>query len=225
MSEKFTSQSYEEELDEQEEIAQEQIQEGIIEEDPKKIEEAILTFNIIDGVREGLEEIGFAESDLAVIDPEGLDKPGRVTAGLFDRDDNQIGMASVHDMKNVINTSAQDIKKETSDKVKAIMAHEERHQDSWENASKRGEEGKIGEYFGAEADVALQEMMASQGTENLDAYDEERRRADAIVHSIGLHRSDVIRLIHEGREAEVVQAGVEEESEYVEVEEEKRKAA
>ncbi|MGE3278859.1 MAG: hypothetical protein AB7J40_03625 [Candidatus Altimarinota bacterium] len=173
-------------------------------------EHASLYEDISTGVREGIRRAGMSSSTVRLIDDASVENgDGTITAGVFNRATHQIGLAGVERLAETIDSSVPDVQVAVRNQVEATLNHEQRHQDSCENAKARGEFGLISSYLGAEADRLFQELMASKGTEAFDAYDADRAKALALASKIGLSGAEVIRLVYEGREAEVVMAAFE----------------
>jgi len=170
--------------------------------------------DIIKGVRQGIEKAGMSSSSVQLIDDASIDNhDGTLTAGVFDRSNGKVGLAGVEHLLETIDPSVSDLQGEIRDQVHATLYHEQRHKTSWKNAQSRGEYGLIAAVMGTEADRLFQELMASYGTEEYDAYDRERSQATQLASRIGLTRTEVIQLLYDGEEKAIVFAALE--SEYI----------
>lgn len=166
--------------------------------------------DIAEGVRKGVERSGLSLSTVHLLGGENApDGNGRVAVGAFDRGSNRIALAGMETIASTVDPSVLNLQTAVAEQVEATLEHEQRHQTSWNNAQARGEAGLIAAVMGEEDDRLLQELMASKGTEEHDAYDAERARAGSLTNRIGVTRENVIRLVYEGREAEVVKAAIE----------------
>lgn len=157
------------------------------------------------GVRDGIRRAGMSSTSVRLIEDGSVDNhDGTITAGVFNRETHQIGLAGVEYLAETVDASVPNVQVAVRNQVEATLNHEQRHKDSCKNAKARGEFGLISSYLGAEADRLFQELMASKGTEAFDAYDADRAKALSLASQIGLSGSEVTRLVYEGREAEVV---------------------
>lgn len=173
-------------------------------------EEVAVREEIAEGVRDGIRSVGMSSSAIHLIDDNSVDNhDGTITAGVFNRMNGKIGLASVDSLMETIDPDVSNLQERVRDQVEATLYHEQRHQKSCENAKARGEFGMIAAYLGNEADRLFQELMASKGTEEFDAYDADRAKAISLASQIGLSGPEVIQLVYEGREKEIVLAALE----------------
>lgn len=166
--------------------------------------------DIAEGVRKGVARSGLTLSTVHLLGRENApDGKGRVAVGAFDQRTDRIAMADVQTLAATLSPKVKDVQGAMAEQVAATLHHEKRHRDSWRNAKRRGEAKRIAEVLGEEDDRLLQELMASEGTEEHDAYDAERARAESLANRIGIGRRKIVQLVYEGREAEVVRAATE----------------